>query len=133
MFSTGETSHGCGHALRTVYNGLRTTGADFVTNRYHRDNINIVVNTTVDKVTFEKDGSFIRATGVELISNDGQRRSVRARREVIISGGTYCSPAILLRSGIGPKEQLAQHGIETILDRPGVGQNLLDHLVSDSF
>jgi hypothetical protein len=45
MFTTGERSHGCGHAPRTVYKGLRTTAADFVTNGQYRNNIEILVDT----------------------------------------------------------------------------------------
>lgn len=133
MFSTGETPHGCGHAPRTVHQGVRTTGADFVTKGYHRDNITIMVNTTVDRVVLEQDGSTLRATGVEVVSKDGRRSIPHARKEVIVSGGAYCSPAILMRSGIGPKAELEKHQIPVTLDRPGVGANLLDHLIVTVF
>jgi choline dehydrogenase-like flavoprotein len=130
MFSTGETPHGCGHVPRTVYQGIRTTGADFVTNKYHRDNIKILVDTTVDRIEIERKGEALRASGVHLLSKDGKKSTPRARKEVIISSGAYCSPTILLRSGIGPKDELAKVGIQSVVDLPGVGKNLLDHPVS---
>jgi len=132
MFTTGDIPHGCGHVVRTHHQGLRTTGADFVTKGYHRDNIDIVPNTTVDKIILEKVDGSLRATGVDLIDESGTKRTVMASREIIVSGGAYCSPPILLRSGIGPKEDLERLGIQCAVDLPGVGKNLLDHLVSSS-
>jgi choline dehydrogenase-like flavoprotein len=130
MFTTGETPHGCGHALRTVYKGLRTTGADFITKGYHRENITIMTSTTVDKVLIERgsDGS-LKATGVAVVNSDGSKSEIHANKEVVVSGGAYCSPAILLRSGLGPAAELQKHGIEVLRDLPGVGKNLMDHLV----
>lgn len=130
MFSTGDVPHGCGHVPRTVYEGLRTTGADFVTNKNHRRNITIVTDTTVDKVIFKQEGSQTRASGVLTKTSDGATKTFFARKEIVISGGAYCSPAILLRSGIGPKEELEKHQIPVTVNSPGVGKNLMDHLVS---
>lgn len=65
----------------------------------------------------------------ELIQN-GKLRSVRAKREVIISTGAVRSPQLLLLSGIGPKKHLESKGIKVVLDLPGVGQNLHDHVGS---
>ena len=69
-----------------------------------------------------------RAVGVEFIQL-GQRRVVRARREVVLSGGAVNSPQLLMLSGIGDREQLAAHGIDVVTHAPEVGQNLMDHLV----
>ncbi|KAI1617943.1 choline dehydrogenase [Exophiala viscosa] len=129
MFTNGETAHGCGHAPRTVHKGIRTTGADFVTNDQHKHNIDIVVETLVDKINFEKQNGQLEATSVTLVDKTGATRDVKVRKEVIVSGGTYCSPAILLRSGIGPKDDLEKLGIKCLVDSPGVGKNLLDHLI----
>ena len=85
MFTTGEYANGCGHAVRTHHAGLRTTGADFVTRGNHRDNIEIVVETSVDKILFDTEDGDPRASGVELVEKDGSRRTVTARREIIIS------------------------------------------------
>jgi choline dehydrogenase-like flavoprotein len=127
MFSSGESPHGCGHVPRTVYKGDRTTAANYLVNK--GSNISIKTDTVVDKVILEGEGSELRATGVKIIEKDGTVRDLKAKKEVIVSGGAYCSPTILLRSGIGAKEQLAAHGIDCKVDLPGVGKNLMDHLV----
>ena len=130
MFTTGSRSHGCGHALRTVHKGLRSTGADFVTDDYHRQNVDIAVDTLVDKINF--DGNK-RAVSVDLIAKSGERRTVRAKKEIVLSGGAYCTPPVLLRSGIGAREELQKLGIECLVDSPGVGKNLLDHMIVFTF
>jgi choline dehydrogenase len=68
-----------------------------------------------------------RATGVEVIRS-GKPETIVARREVILSASAINSPMLLMRSGIGPAAHLAEHGIAPIVDRPGVGANLQDHL-----
>ena len=129
-----------------VHKGIRTTGADFVTNKYHRENIDLAVETVVDKINFEERNGQLEAKSVVIVDKSGQKREVKARKEIIVSGGkfsgsksfcwtllteegAYCSPGILLRSGIGPKVELEKLKINCIVDSPGVGQNLLDHLV----
>jgi choline dehydrogenase len=71
-----------------------------------------------------------RVTGVEFLIN-GHQQSVRAEREVIVSGGAIGSPQILLHSGIGPADDLKRLGIAPSHHLPGVGQNLHDHLELD--
>jgi len=88
-----------------------------------RANLTIVGNAVVDTLSFE--GNRPHANGV-VVNLGGERRSVRARREVILSAGAIHSPAILQRSGIGPRQLLAGLGIEVVADRP-VGEHLLDH------
>ena len=68
-----------------------------------------------------------RATGVEF-AHHGKVEVIRARREVIIAASAINSPQLLMLSGIGPAAHLAEHGIALVADRPGVGQNLQDHL-----
>ncbi len=68
-----------------------------------------------------------RATGVEY-ERDGRIETATAACEVILSAGAVASPAILMRSGIGPGAALAAHGIDVLRDAPGVGANLQDHL-----
>ncbi len=79
----------------------------------------------VDRIVV-RDG---RAVGVE-IRVDGVARTVTARREVIISTGAVASPALLMRSGIGPVEVLREHGIEVVVGRAAVGSDLQDHVAS---
>lgn len=67
-----------------------------------------------------------RAVGVH-VSGGGLEHTLRARKEIILSPGAFQSPQLLMISGIGPKETLESHGITTIQDLPGVGQNLWDH------
>ncbi|KAL1966341.1 hypothetical protein VTN77DRAFT_4694 [Rasamsonia byssochlamydoides] len=133
MFSTGENPHGCGHVPRTVYKGLRTTAADYITKENQRNNITLMVNTTVDKVLIEKVDGELKAVGAAVVDADGKTHEVYAKKEVIVSGGAYCSPNILNRSGIGAKEELEKHGITTLVDLPGVGKNLMDHLIVFAF
>lgn len=130
MFSTGETPHGCGDVPRTVHQGVRTTAADFVTKGYKRENITIRTEVVVDKIIFSEESGEPTATGVLAISKNGTKTEYQARKEVIVTAGAYCSPTILMRSGLGPREQLAKHGIDCRVDLPGVGQNLQDHCVS---
>ncbi|KUJ16260.1 alcohol oxidase [Mollisia scopiformis] len=118
---------GCGHAPRTVYKGDRTTAANYLLNK--GPNLAIKTETTVDKVILEGSGDNLKATAVKIIEKDGKEREIKARKEIIVSSGAYCSPTILLRSGIGPKSELAAHGIECKVDLPGVGKNLMDHLI----
>lgn len=132
MFTTGDKVNGCGHAPRTVYEGLRSTAADFVTKDGKQGNLTIMVNATVDRVIIEKSEGKLKATGVAIVGNEGTKSEVFAKNEIIVSGGAYCSPNILNRSGIGAREELEKHSIETQVNLPGVGKNLMDHLVSSS-
>jgi choline dehydrogenase-like flavoprotein len=85
-----------------------------------RPNLTILTKTTAEKVLFEGK----RAVGLQVSGG----RTLRARKEVIVSGGAFGSPQLLMLSGVGPADELAQHGIEPVHDLPGVGQNLQDHL-----
>lgn len=67
-----------------------------------------------------------RAVGVEFDGPAG-RKTVTAKKEVIVSAGAYNSPQVLMLSGIGPKKHLQEVGIKPVLDLPGVGQRLHDH------
>jgi choline dehydrogenase len=90
-----------------------------------RPNLTLETDAHVTQVIFEQG----RAVGVSYVDR-GQRREARARREVILSGGTVNSPQLLMLSGIGPADQLQELGIPIVADRPGVGRNLQDHLVA---
>ncbi|MFY1709408.1 GMC family oxidoreductase [Tritonibacter scottomollicae] len=88
-----------------------------------RSNLQLHTGVQVARILIE-DG---RAIGVEYIQK-GQRRILKARREVIISAGAIATPHLLMHSGIGPGEVLARYGIDVVRDLPGVGQNLQDHI-----
>ncbi|KAH7120325.1 hypothetical protein B0J13DRAFT_485998, partial [Dactylonectria estremocensis] len=87
-------------------------------------NLEILTNTIVDKVTLVKKGKQQVATGVVL----GDGTKISARREVILSAGSIQSPGLLERSGIGRKSVLSAVGVDQIINLPGVGENLQDHL-----
>lgn len=90
-----------------------------------RANLRIITEAEVERVEIT-DG---RATGV-VFRRAGAREVVRARREVLVSAGAMGSPALLMRSGIGPAEALRKRGIDVIHDAPGVGANLQEHSAS---
>jgi choline dehydrogenase len=87
-----------------------------------RRNLDVRQRQLVTRVVFEGK----RAVGVEVEGPDGPKL-VRARKEVILSGGAYNSPHLLLLSGIGPAGHLQDHGIAVLHDSPGVGRNLQEH------
>ena len=87
-----------------------------------RPNLEVQTGALTHRVLIENG----RATGVEY-SKDGQLHQVRAEREVILSGGSYNSPQLLMLSGIGPGDELTEHGIKPVVELPGVGKNLSEH------
>jgi choline dehydrogenase-like flavoprotein len=105
--------------------GVRRTVADaFLTDEVQaRENLTIVTGAHVTRILIEDD----RATGVEVRTSDGAR-TIAARREVVLSAGTFNSPQLLMLSGIGPRDHLSSLGIDTVLDAPAVGENLQDHI-----
>lgn len=120
----------CGHqgfveTRVTQRKGARWSTADaYLKPALRRRNLTLHTEATVTRVIF--DGK--RAVGVEF-EQLGARRVVNARREVVLCGGAINSPQLLMLSGIGDGNQLAEHNIDVVHDAPGVGGNLLDHLV----
>ena len=88
-----------------------------------RPNLTVITGAHTQKVLIENS----RAVGVQYKAKKTVQ-TVQASREVIVSGGTFGSPQILLLSGIGAKDKLAPHGIDQVHDLPGVGENLQDHI-----
>jgi choline dehydrogenase-like flavoprotein len=106
----------------TQRNGMRCSAADaFLHPAEPRPNLEVRSGVFAERIVFEGD----RAVGVELVQN-GVRETVRAEREVIVSGGTYQSPVLLMLSGIGPAEDLELFGMPVRQNLP-VGHNLQDH------
>jgi len=87
-----------------------------------RTNLAVVTQAAADKILFRNG----RAAGVA-ITRDGSRVEIEAEREVIICCGTLGSPALLMRSGVGPGQYLQQRGLDVTHNLPGVGQNLQEH------
>ncbi|GGA98133.1 choline dehydrogenase [Allosediminivita pacifica] len=119
----GYQQEGFGPMEQTVWKGRRWSAAHaYLRPALKRENCDLV-RGLARKVVIE-DG---RATGVE-IERGGKVDVLRARREVILAASSINSPKLLMLSGIGPAKHLAEHGIDVVADRPGVGQNLQDHL-----
>ena len=112
----------------TIRDGKRLTVADAYLDAVvrARANLRILTGILVDRLTFGPDG---RAVGVSGQAG-ADRVLVSARRAVVLAAGSIGSPSILMRSGIGPAGDLASLGIPVLQDRPGVGANLQDHLLS---
>jgi choline dehydrogenase-like flavoprotein len=92
--------------------------------------LRIVFNTTVQKILFDESASSTpKATGV-LATIDGETEELKATKEVLLAAGAFNTPKLLELSGLGNKEILEKHGIKTIVDLPGVGENLQDHLMT---
>jgi choline dehydrogenase len=119
----GQQQEGFGPMEQTVYNGRRWSAANaYLRPALKRDNVQLT-RAFAQRVVIENG----RAVGVE-VERGGKTEIIRARREVILAASSINSPKLLMLSGIGPAEHLAEHGIDVIADRPGVGGNLQDHL-----
>jgi choline dehydrogenase len=119
----GGQQEGFGAMEQTVFKGERWSAAKaYLRPALKRDNVSVVRGFA--RRVIIKDG---KATGVEIVRKR-QVQAVRARKEVIIAASAINSPKLLMLSGIGPADHLKEHGIDVVADRPGVGQNLQDHL-----
>ena len=122
----GSTQEGVAYAQRTIHNGRRISAAiAFLRPAVKRGNVTVRTHAHATEITFEGK----RATGVRysIGGRGGEKMEVRARKEVILSGGSYNSPQLLQLSGIGPAALLQSHGIAVKHDLPGVGEGLQDH------
>jgi choline dehydrogenase len=86
-------------------------------------NLALMTDATALRVLFEQG----KAVGIEILHQD-QRKTLRARREVILSAGAIKTPQLLMLSGIGPARQLVDHGIAPLVDAPNVGANYQNHV-----
>ena len=121
----GESQEGIGYYQTTQKNGKRcSTAKAYLVPALERDNLTVLTDTNVDKINIV-DG---KATGVHCINAEGNEFFIEASKEVLLSSGAFGSPQILLRSGIGPADEILKHGIEHKLELPGVGKNLQDHI-----
>ena len=123
---------GFSQTMVSQHRGARASTADaYLRPARRRRNLRVVTGAFVRRVTFapSADGTLPLATGV-YVEIDGVTRQALARREVILAGGAVNTPQLLMLSGIGPAEHLAEHGIPIVVDSPDVGSNLQDHLVA---
>ncbi|XP_078491074.1 glucose dehydrogenase [FAD, quinone]-like [Ciona intestinalis] len=121
------------HRLQSsIHNGLRQSSNEYLGSivQERSDRLHIVGRAHVRQIVFEEgeDGRK-RASGVIYVRDDVEVK-VRARKEVIVSGGAVGSPQLLMLSGIGPKQHLNDMGIKLAADLPGVGQNMQDHVMA---
>jgi choline dehydrogenase-like flavoprotein len=122
-FNTGDNT-GVGYFHVNQKRGFRWSSArGFLKPVLKRPNLRLETGVLVERVLFEG----TRAVGVRFRQN-GHTIEVKAKGEVILCAGSIGSTQILQLSGVGPSEWLQKHGIETVLDKPGVGRNLQDHL-----
>ena len=92
-----------------------------------RENLTILTEALVDRLTLASTNAGLSAGGV-IVEEKGKKRSIKARAEVILSAGAIASPQLLQVSGIGSSQLLSNFDIKTMVDIPGVGKNLQDHL-----
>ncbi len=124
----GEQQEGVGPYQTTTRAGRRcSTAVAFLEPARKRANLTVETGTLVTRVVVERG----RAVGVEYRAG-GRTKIERAEREVFLCAGAIGSPHLLLLSGIGPADELRARGIEPVLDLPGVGKNLQDHLFASA-
>ena len=122
----GATQFGVGRAQVTQKNGERCSAAKaYIAPHTGRPNLTVISRAHASRVLLEGQ----RAVGVAYLQG-GRSLEVRARREVLVAGGAFGSPQLLMLSGIGPADHLKAHGIAVKHDLPGVGQNLQDHITT---
>jgi choline dehydrogenase len=122
----GAAQRGCSMAQVTQKDGERCSAAKaYITPHLQRPNLHVITHAHACRVELEGK----RAVAVHY-RRDGQPEQVRARREIVLSGGAYGSPQLLMLSGIGPAGHLQELGIPLVHELPGVGENLQDHLTT---
>jgi choline dehydrogenase-like flavoprotein len=122
-FNCGDNEGSCYFHVNQRRGRRWSAARGFLKPVLHRPNLRLETGVLVERVLFEGR----RAAGVAYRQN-GSVRTARARGEVILSAGAIGSPQILMLSGVGPAAHLSKLGIPVVLDKPGVGGNLQDHL-----
>lgn len=134
-----QSMQGLGVPFTPDFNGPRQTGVgfyQFMNRRGKRSSaayafieplmknprLTVKLNTAVKRIVIENE----RATGVVYDTGAGEQ-TAQAASEVIVCSGALVTPKLLMLSGVGPADELAQHGIKVTVESPGVGQNLIDH------
>ena len=120
----GYKQEGFGLMDTTIFDGKRqSTSVTYLHPIKQRQNLTLITNIQVSKIIIENSS----AIGVE-IKNKNKLEKIFAEKEVLLSAGAINSPQILMLSGVGPEEELKNHGIKVISALNGVGENLQDHL-----
>lgn len=122
----GSDQAGVGFYHTTTFDGRRgSTAATYLAAVKERSNLTVRTGCYVNKVLFDANK---RATGIEMRNESGKVETVSANKEIILAAGALSTPKILMLSGVGPKEHLAEHNIKVLHDAPEIGQNYQDHL-----
>jgi choline dehydrogenase len=120
----GERQEGFGALDMTVSDGVRASAANaYLRPAMKRPNLKVVTHALATRIVFEGR----RAVGIRYRRHGREQKAI-ARREVALCGGPINTPQLLKLSGIGPAGELRTFGIDVVADRPGVGENLQDHL-----
>ncbi len=119
----GAEQEGMSHFQQSASGGKRYSSSRGYLTDADRPTLDVQAQVHVLKVVIENG----RATGVEILDRKGAKRTIRAGKEVILSAGVFGSAQLLMLSGVGPADHLAEHGIDVLADLP-VGDNLHDHL-----
>jgi choline dehydrogenase len=120
----GAAQEGAGFFQTTTRHGRRaSTAVAYLRPAKGRKNLQVETSALAQRILF--DGR--RAVAVEY-RKAGVKRTARARKEILVSSGAYNSPQLLQLSGVGPADLLRKHGIGVVLDAPGVGNDLQDHM-----
>lgn len=120
----GPSQRGVGFYQFMNRKGRRSSAVYAFIEPLSRDsNLTVRLNTPVHHIDLDND----RAVGVRFKDRYGTERRAFADREIILAAGALVTPQLLMLSGIGPADQLSAHGIECLIDLPGVGENLVDH------
>ncbi len=118
-----ESQEGASMMQQNAAGGLRYSASRGYIHGRALPSLSLQTEVHVAKVVIDNG----RATGVQVIDKDGELRTIRAGKEVILAAGVFGSPQLLMLSGIGHADHLAQHGIPCLADLP-VGDNMHDHL-----
>ncbi|MBX7161003.1 MAG: GMC family oxidoreductase N-terminal domain-containing protein [Acidimicrobiia bacterium] len=120
----GAAQDGAGLFQVTQRRGRRaSTAAAFLRPARRRPNLDVITGAHATEIVL----AGTRATGVRYRAGAAGVRVAHAEREVVLCGGAINSPQLLMLSGIGPAGHLRGHGIDAVVDAPGVGANLVDH------
>jgi len=120
----GQQQLGCRMSQVNQIEGKRCSAAKaYLTPNLDRNNLTVLTQAHVERIKIDEHV----AQGVSYLK-DGTSHYIAANKEVILSGGAFGSPQILMLSGIGPSDHLQHVGIETVHHLAGVGENLQDHL-----
>ncbi len=120
----GATQEGVGLYQVTQKNGERWSAAKgYLTPNLDRPNLDIITHATASKILLEGK----KAVGIEYVQGK-KKKEIRASKEVILCGGAFATPQLMLLSGIGPSDAIKPFGIDVVHELAGVGENLQDHI-----